>query len=416
MLLSLRVRRFLAILQEVQEARGTRVAMRYAARTVAGKFAMLRRHLGNMLFARDTGGHRTARPDEQAAEATVRVACALTGGIGDMIISARFLRDLAAAADAFQIDLYVPKPDLAAWIFAGIPGLDRITHDALFERDKDRHDVALRVSQMAIVYGESINWARLSANPRLRAAIETLMRNRPPIDLFVVAHPFLDNAFARRITSQGLRRSTCLQSLAGLPYGGDPFAIPSDAAIVQRLGLASRTYLTIHNGFDPDYIITGPRATKCYPFFEAVVAIVKCQRPDLVWVQVGSQNSERIAGCDHNLIGQTTLRQTAGLIARAALHIDNEGGLVHLARCFDVRSVVVFGPTPSRYFGYPSNINIDPPVCGDCWWTTRTWMDFCTQGYASPLCMTAQPPAAVAAQILSALADAAPTASAPDQR
>jgi ADP-heptose:LPS heptosyltransferase len=77
------------------------------------------------------------------------------------------------------------------------------------------------------------------------------------------------------------------------------------------------------------------------------------------------------------------------------LHIDNEGGLVHIAACLGTTSVVIFGPTSADYFAYLDNINVRPPVCGDCWWTTKNWMDICPLGHKQPLCMYEQTPLAI---------------------
>jgi hypothetical protein len=60
------------------------------------------------------------------------------------------------------------------------------------------------------------------------------------------------------------------------------------------------------------------------------------------------------------------------------------------------QSCVVFGPTSSRYFGYPANINVDPSFCGGCWWINETWMNHCPRGFATARCMTEQPAAVVA--------------------
>jgi hypothetical protein len=132
--------------------------------------------------------------------------------------------------------------------------------------------------------------------------------------------------------------------------------------------------------------------------------------PHLIFVQVGAGTSEKITECDIDLIGETTLSEVAGLLSKAAFHIDNEGGLVHLARCYGVRCGVVFGPTPADYFAYPGNVNISPPICGNCWWMTRTWMDACAKGYSAPRCMVEQDPALVADRILAGLYDPDSTA------
>ena len=90
------------------------------------------------------------------------------------------------------------------------------------------------------------------------------------------------------------------------------------------------------------------------------------------------------------------LRPEYGPLRGAIFHLDNEGGLVHLASAMGTRSCVVFGPTSSRYFGYPGNVNVDPGFCGGCWWITETWMNHCPRGFATARCMTDQPAAVVA--------------------
>jgi ADP-heptose:LPS heptosyltransferase len=203
--------------------------------------------------------------------------------------------------------------------------------------------------------------------------------------------------------------------MAGIAYGGDRMEVPQNDLMRARLGLARGTYVTVHNGFDTDFVITGRRATKCYPHFGAVVARLKRQLPGVTFVQIGTTTSAPIDACDLVLLHQTTLDEASGLIAGAALHLDNEGGMVHLAACLGTRSAVLFGPTPSDYFGYPGNLNFDPPVCGNCWWTKRSWMDVCAKGYETPLCLSEQDPDMVAQAIYAALRGMPVTEPTPDR-
>jgi ADP-heptose:LPS heptosyltransferase len=124
--------------------------------------------------------------------------------------------------------------------------------------------------------------------------------------------------------------------------------------------------------------------------------LLRAQSPGLRFVQLGSRTSEPLLSVDVDLVGRTTLPEAAAIIASSILHIDNEGGLVHLARSLGVVSVVVFGPTPAAYFGYPANINIEPPFCGGCWWINQTWMDHCPRGFVEARCMSEQSPESVA--------------------
>jgi ADP-heptose:LPS heptosyltransferase len=122
----------------------------------------------------------------------------------------------------------------------------------------------------------------------------------------------------------------------------------------------------------------------------------KQKRPDVAVVQLGAKTSISIPGVDENLVSATSLAQAAAILKRAIFHVDNEGGLVHVAACLGTRSIVLFGPTSVKFFGYPGNINVSSDVCGDCWWATNTWMDRCPRGYRQPKCLLDLDPARIA--------------------
>lgn len=381
-------------------------AMRYLERTVSAKASLALRHVASL--------HRVLLPWKLAAEARriekmradghLALAITVSGGLGDLIVMARFLRDLQASTEPFAFDIFASAPELSNWVFAGVPGFGAAYHDTLQHVAAKAYDVRLTVNQMVVVHYEFTRWRRLRESPRLAAAISQISRmRRRGLEPYVLNHPRLDNGLARKAVYWNRSRRDFLHHMAGIVYGGDRLEIASDAGAVGRFGLAGRPYVTVHNGFDTNFVVTGQRATKCYPHFQQVVARLKAARPDLVVVQMGTTTSEPIPGVDLNLINKTSLREVAGLVRGAALHFDNEGGLVHLAASYGRRSVVVFGPTPSDYFGYPGNINIDPVRCGGCWWIDELWMDRCPRGMAQPECTFTQPPEAIVARALTAL-------------
>src|SRR5262249_40626278 len=151
------------------------------------------------------------------------------------------------------------------------------------------------------------------------------------------------------------RRANYLHGISNIPYGGDEIELATSDEVVARHGLRSGEYITVHNGFDPAFVVTSRSATKCYSRFDAVIRLLKARHPELVIVQLGVSSSTPIAGTDLNLINQTTIQEAAGLLKHSRLHVDGEGGLVHIARAFGVRSCVLFGPTPRGYFGYSDN-------------------------------------------------------------
>lgn len=284
-------------------------------------------------------------------------------------------------------------------MFASVRGFRTAYHDILFERYHPFYDVALRISQFVLVQAETLNWAKLRDHPGLVRALDDTLRSRPALEVVIARHPYMDNFLASIAVFRNATRRDFLHALSKIDYGGDRLALATDCAMVQAAGLANTPYVLVHNGFDTNFIITAEQATKCYPHFGGVIAGIRRLVPDLRIVQIGSSTSRPIDGVDLNLIGKTNLAQVAGLIAGAALLLDNEGGLVHAAACLGVTSCVVFGPTPSRFFGYQDNINIDPVFCGGCWWMSETWMDMCVRGFTVARCMHEQPPEAIVARL-----------------
>jgi ADP-heptose:LPS heptosyltransferase len=356
----------------------------------------------------------TMRAQRETVPGEVTLAVLISGGVGDTIVIARFIRDLMQAAPGASVDVFLARPANAAQVFAAIPGFRHAYHDALFEPLRAEYDVALRANQTIVVHEENLNWPALRHAPGLVAALREMRRARADIEDFIQLHPARDNFLARKVVFSGKDRRTFLHAMAGIPYGGDLLPLGRDATAPSRFGLVPGRYVTLHNGYDPDFVIAGQRATKCYPHFGQVVAGLKQRCPGIVFVQIGTTTSEPVAECDVNLIGRTTMAEVAGLLAGAVAHIDNEGGLVHMAACLGIPSVVVFGPTPSDYFGYRGNVNVDPPVCGDCWWITRTWMERCVRGYATARCLQEQPPEAVVARAAPLLAAPPPAGPPPD--
>jgi hypothetical protein len=396
-----RLRRAISLLRATRRERGGWAAVVLVYRLLLHKGPMLVRQI------RAARRSRAVRADVQAVRAAAGrmpyLALVFTGGLGDLLVIARFVRDLYGAAGPFRFDLYCPTPHIAAWAMRRLPGFHAAYHDILFEHLAGEYDAALRVSQFVVAHRDLVRTDSLRPHPALAEVVETVERYRPRIETYISHHPWMDNSLARAAVGEGQTRRTYLHHIAGLRYGGDMLRVPYDRTAVARFGLAPRQYVTVHNGFDSGFPISGRRATKCYPHFGGVVARLKAALPHLTFVQVGSATSEPIAECDLSLVQRTSLDEVAGLLRQALLHLDNEGGLVHLARCLDTRSAVVFGPTPSDYFGYPGNINIDPPVCGDCWWLARTWMDRCVKGYPAPRCLAEQDPETVAERVLAVL-------------
>ena len=175
-------------------------------------------------------------------------------------------------------------------------------------------------------------------------------------------------------------------------------------------GLLTKPYVTIHHGFDADFLPTRTRKTDYSSTknistqqWRAIVSLVRKNGIDVI--QLGAVAEERIEGTTYCLNGQTSLEEAGFIIKHSLCHIDTEGGLVHLANAVHARCVVLFGPTPVEFFGYPQNINLEPSGCKACWFATQTWLIECPRHTSGPECMAGHSAATVAAAVDRIVAD-----------
>jgi hypothetical protein len=335
----------------------------------------------------------SAAQKSAAQTATLKLGVYVTGGVGDQIIAARFLRDLQSSTEPFEFDIFSANPKIAGWIFSGVAGFQNCYFDKAFDAVSETYPLSLDIASIVSVRGGREVQNGLSEP--LAKAVSGINRFNSEMQFLLNAPGRMDGFIAQKLQFNNVTRAVSAHHMAGIAYGGDEFPLPTDPACLGRFGLESKRYITVHNGFEAQYITAGSRATKCYPHFDEVVALLKRETEDLVVVQIGSNTSIPIPGAI-NLIGKTSLIEAASVIQGSAAHLDNESGMVHIASCFSVPCCVVFGPTPADYFGYSNNVNVRPKVCGNCWWITEDWMDRCPRNFAEPPCTYSQPPAEVA--------------------
>ena len=150
---------------------------------------------------------------------------------------------------------------------------------------------------------------------------------------------------------------------------------PSDFVDLNVPGLK---YVTVHNGDDV------ARGSKCWTAerWAKTVDLLQCRGYRVI--QLGRAGDEPIHGA-HNMSGLFNIKQSADVINNAEFHIDTEGGLVHIARAVNTKCIVLFGPTPERFFSYKGNINVVTPCeCRGCWWTHGFWFKKCPKTEETP--------------------------------
>ena len=100
---------------------------------------------------------------------------------------------------------------------------------------------------------------------------------------------------------------------------------------------------------------------------------------------IGSRRETDIPGL-LDLRGRTTFAEVKALLRGAALHIGGEGLVPHLRHFLGGGpSVVLFGPTSARHYGYPENVNLHGSLCPEgCERLTASWQQRCVLGH--PVC------------------------------
>jgi hypothetical protein len=317
------------------------------------------------------------------------VAFRISGGIGDHLIAARYIRDLLAAVGDFKFDIYSCRPGVVSWIFSQFKGFHECYDEAFtWKRRNGHYPLSMWIISFVVAYSESANWMRVNASARrLVDVCASLQTFSPKIDVFIEHYPLLDGALGQAAVFMNLNRHTFLQGMSGIKYGGSRLPVAMERSALTRFGLDKQRYVTIHNGFDAEeanHVGAGRAATKCYPHFAELVAHFRSAFPGIYVVQLGTKTSKPVPTADLNLIGCTSLPETAAILESAALHIDNES---------------------VDYFAYEENINVRPTFCGGCWWTKADWLRNCPRGFDGPRCLIEQPPQTIVAAIKSRMQD-----------
>jgi Glycosyltransferase family 9 (heptosyltransferase) len=311
-------------------------------------------------------------PRYNKAEKVDHVPVRATGGIGDLVISigvAEAIRDRCG-----KVVLYSKWPEISS-LFTDLPG----RHEKkLLGRGVP---ALINLNSIAVFqFAENFEGFENPGFGDLYVANKHFLTQGMWPEI-ADHHPHIDQFLGRESAKLGLFRESLPYASLGLEY--KPFK--------RRLALhrpLPYDYITVHDGHDVNNDHKG-RSTKNWDM-EAWKAFLRCFQarfPEIKVVQLGGPNSRRIPGVDVDRVGMLGFKDSLAFLAHARLHVDGDSGLVHASRTLGTRSVVIFGPTPPSYFGYPENENIAPNFCGGCWWLKKNWMANCPVGYERVECM-----------------------------
>ncbi len=170
--------------------------------------------------------------------------------------------------------------------------------------------------------------------------------------------------------------------------------------------IVSGDYITVHRGCD--LYNRSRESTKMWPIthYERLLHLIKEKYPSIRIIQIGIEDEKQITGTDFSLVGKTNLNQVAYILSKSLLHIDVEGGCVHIRHAVSGKpSIVLFGSTTPEVYGYPENINIRRgDICPrGCIWSNSEWNEKCSLPDADHKCMNDLMPESVFESIINLL-------------
>ena len=170
------------------------------------------------------------------------------------------------------------------------------------------------------------------------------------------------------IMKQNMSRIETSIKMLGLNFNEEDYYLPK---IVSNFNLPKKPYIVFHHGADGGY------KTKNW-LADGWNEVITWVKKKYYTVQIGILTEEPLQ-VDLDLRGKTNIRDLFYILSEAKLLCDTEGGMVHIAHTQKTRSLVLFGSTPVKAYGYKDNINIVKNICPHqpCWWQKPNWDKKC---------------------------------------
>lgn len=329
----------------------------------------------------------------------IRIAVYDGGGIGDALIQTLYIRELKKSLSCdSSFDFYCKVPASCQHM----PFIDNVY--SIKTPINRRHYDAVIISRRFY----SVDMVRPDRLKRLAPKFYDFCEKQEALRKKLGKTFFNDNLLTQYALIFGKARLEQANTLNLLPISqASPYFMTWEKTaenILEKCNLKIGRYITLSRA-----VGTVAKAhPKLWPIehYEALVRSIKAHYPDYVIVQLGAADTPTVIhGIDMNLVGKTTLEESKVLLKYSAIHVDIEGGLVHMRRALNGRSVVIFGPTSEKVFGYKQNLNLRSDACQiPCEWVTDEWTETCLKANdETALCQRALRPDRVFGAVQQAL-------------
>ena len=333
----------------------------------------------------------------------ISIALKYGSGLGDAIVKKKLFMELVMKAPGCKIDIYSPGAGgIVRSIYSDQPNLNAVIDDggALYARERTKYDLAFTVAFMMdidVLNQEQLEIKNLDFARQMKKLQES-------VEKYNLSATGVTSRYVHfhRMKFLGLNYYNYLNYTGVFDIKDHRVTIPLDVMYDREYEniAMSEKYITVNYGGGVDASGKNNGIAKDWPIahVEKFVKIFKGKYPNIKVVQVGSAGTLPIGGVDEYFLGES-LELVKYILKNSMLHVDKEGGLVHLATQLGTKCVVCFGPTQLEYFGYDENINIIAGNCHGCY-CLYDGFDICARGIEKPACMWGITPEMVLDKVL----------------
>lgn len=340
---------------------------------------------------------------------TIHVAFYMQGGVGDIIVYLKYIEKFAKMFDCkFSIDLY---PTLKKVVYEKLlykySFINNVYNGlADYQNYYLNYDIAINMQRITKI--DNFNDEKVKKlSPKCAEVVEKMINFEKQFP-FVYKNMWQANYISKDI-GMALNKNRCLlpdiSSSLGLTEEDKTLLalLPQSFDILNRYNLKDIKYITIHRGIDNQ--VKSNDSVRLWPieYYNDLVKRIKENYPSLKIIQLGYSKEWDlpIENVDVDLRGETTFDEVMSILKYSSLHIDYEGGYVHINNLLSNKSVVIFGQTEIKDVGYEGNINLKSNVCPvSCEGLSDKWAFQCIRGFDNPPpCMTELKPDYVFNQI-----------------
>ena len=323
----------------------------------------------------------------------ISMAVCLGAGFGDAIIGKKVIAALAREAGKYcLVDIYVRDVayEFVHGLFSDLPYIKNVYKSTPGEYGRICNQYDMAFTPLYIFSLDYVNENALREKQPLFAKLVSRLAKWVKENGLSNSHPRDNSILFARARLKGKNAYT-MHSFDGLlPIADTNIHVPllsEHEGAYRELLSNEETFVTVNYGWGVNEHGEKVVPAKIWPlkYYEKLIAMIKEKYPYLRILQIGRSSAPRLHQVDV-FLQDVHIEVIKYVLRDALLHIDSEGGMVHLATQLGTKCLVAFGPTPIHFFGYARNINVLSGKCGNCCYLDADFTR-CIRDMKEPECM-----------------------------